>query len=556
MSRRRFLTTSSGVRDVLASSIASVLAVGSLLAPRHVLADSGAIPPRYAAELKRERETARRLWEHQRQRLALAPVAERPAGVVPVTSCADDGSDGTLRAVLLQAVDGDIIDMSALTCGTIMLVEGTLVTIVDVTLQGPGRDLLSIDAGGQGSIVYAQGPHAFVVNDLTMRNAYAVDSWGGCIQASSMVTLNRAALRNCAVHEVTTFYGASFGGALSAREINLVDSEITGSTASSEATWNPPSIGEVAGGAALSMYDITVTRSTLSGNRAIGTTTDRQIVRGGALATVVGAITLIDSIVADNRVENASVAIDRTCAYSSGGGIDALEGLTIERTSIVGNVISAPDAPGSCGGGAYVRVQPFISTASTISGNVSSGTTGGVHARERVFLYDTTISGNSASKGPGGLYAELDPVLSAVTIAFNQSQNGPGGAQFFNSITLKSSLIANNISSNGFHEISVPAGTIDGNHNLIMDAGDVAVPPDTLSSDPMLLPLADNGGPTMTHSLAERSPAIDAGSNDDALDYDQRGLGFPRVFGPAADIGAFEAQFSVTDEIFSNGFDE
>jgi hypothetical protein len=55
-----------------------------------------------------------------------------------------------------------------------------------------------------------------------------------------------------------------------------------------------------------------------------------------------------------------------------------------------------------------------------------------------------------------------------------------------------------------------------------------------------LQPLADNGGPTHTHALSAGSPAIDAGDNPFGLINDQRGAGFPRTTGAAADIGAFE----------------
>ena len=72
----------------------------------------------------------------------------------------------------------------------------------------------------------------------------------------------------------------------------------------------------------------------------------------------------------------------------------------------------------------------------------------------------------------------------------------------------------------------------------------------------MLLPLADNGGRTMTHALADGSPAIDAGDNPLGLATDQRGDGFVRVFGGAADIGAFEVQPAApADRIFADGFD-
>ena len=51
------------------------------------------------------------------------------------------------------------------------------------------------------------------------------------------------------------------------------------------------------------------------------------------------------------------------------------------------------------------------------------------------------------------------------------------------------------------------------------------------------------------------SAALDAGSNPDNLDFDQRGNGYPRVGGTAADIGAFEVPGAIPDEIFSSGFD-
>jgi hypothetical protein len=60
--------------------------------------------------------------------------------------------------------------------------------------------------------------------------------------------------------------------------------------------------------------------------------------------------------------------------------------------------------------------------------------------------------------------------------------------------------------------------------------------------DPLLGPLADNGGPTLTHALLPGSPAIDAGNPaiPNPPPADQRG--FARIYGPAIDIGSFEAQ--------------
>ena len=62
--------------------------------------------------------------------------------------------------------------------------------------------------------------------------------------------------------------------------------------------------------------------------------------------------------------------------------------------------------------------------------------------------------------------------------------------------------------------------------------------------DPLLGPLAYNGGPTLTRALLPGSPALDRGSNPEGLTEDQRGYGSDRVVGAAADIGAYESRDS------------
>jgi hypothetical protein len=75
-------------------------------------------------------------------------------------------------------------------------------------------------------------------------------------------------------------------------------------------------------------------------------------------------------------------------------------------------------------------------------------------------------------------------------------------------------------------------------------------PPGTLTANPQLRPLANNGGPTLTHAPKTNSPAIGHGNNLAGQPYDQRGPGFPRVLGGAPDIGAVES-----DGIFADGFE-
>ena len=79
--------------------------------------------------------------------------------------------------------------------------------------------------------------------------------------------------------------------------------------------------------------------------------------------------------------------------------------------------------------------------------------------------------------------------------------------------------------------------------SLIEDPTACTLSAATLSGDPQLGALADNGGPTQTMAIAPTSPALDAGSNPDGLAFDQRGSPFAReVPSGQSDIGAFELQ--------------
>ena len=149
--------------------------------------------------------------------------------------------------------------------------------------------------------------------------------------------------------------------------------------------------------------------------------------------------------------------------------------------------------------------------------------------------------------------------ISNSTIAFNVSDTGGGGVALYSETPLRSTIIAGNLGAKGTGDVLLlhpggSVGSLTGDHNFIGDPGVAAVPADTIKGDPLLLPLSDNGGRTRTHALAAGSPAIDAGSNPLALDFDQRGEGFAREVGSSVDIGAYESGAS-GDSIFANGFD-
>jgi hypothetical protein len=75
-----------------------------------------------------------------------------------------------------------------------------------------------------------------------------------------------------------------------------------------------------------------------------------------------------------------------------------------------------------------------------------------------------------------------------------------------------------------------------------MDANFTDNDDNLFGQDPLLAPLANNGGPTQTHALKKGSPALNQGSNITGEPFDQRGPSFKRKVGAAVDIGAFERQ--------------
>jgi len=157
--------------------------------------------------------------------------------------------------------------------------------------------------------------------------------------------------------------------------------------------------------------------------------------------------------------------------------------------------------------------------------------------------------------GVPGVRSFVPLYITNSTIAFNRAYSAHLYAVVVtknNTLDIESSIIAENLPG----DVGVPLTTsVSGANNLIGTAYNVPAAAITVSACPQLEPLADNGGPTATHALRHTSPAIDAGANPFMVDYDQRGIGFSREFGSAADIGAVEWRGNLEDTVFRASFD-
>jgi hypothetical protein len=170
-----------------------------------------------------------------------------------------------------------------------------------------------------------------------------------------------------------------------------------------------------------------------------------------------------------------------------------------------------------------------------------------------VILQNSTISGNRSDSIGGGIFHYLSNPLTIQnsTIAFNEAASEGGGIVAYGAnVNLESTIVANNRAPNGpdlfralagdkfFATYSLIGSTAGTGADFTGDATTNAL----IGQDPLLAPLAFNGGPTQTHKLKKGSPAINAGSNSSLLTTDQRGPGFKRKLGIEVDIGAFERQ--------------
>jgi hypothetical protein len=177
-----------------------------------------------------------------------------------------------------------------------------------------------------------------------------------------------------------------------------------------------------------------------------------------------------------------------------------------------------------------------------------------------VEIDNSTITDNRAVAW-AGVFANADTKLQNSTIAFNHAiaptYGGPAGVGLHvhgSTLDMESSIIANNTNRYGgsTYELVLDTGTLLGTNNLVVSSN-VALPPGTLSVDPMLGPLRNNGGLTRTRMPMTGSPVIDMGNNVQGTAADQRGSGYPRMIGATPDIGAVE--FLSDDDIFWDGFD-
>lgn len=427
------------------------------------------------------------------------------AAIWTVTDCGDASPPdpiiaGSLRDIVLNhAASGDTVDLSQVSCSIVSVVEAIPIAQHSLILQGPTRHIAIRPAYTGSRILAHSGTGTLSLFDIDIEqgqyygSSVSPNPKGGCVYSAGNVLLEHANFSYCSA-------GCRYANA-------------------------QPNINGL-GGAIYTKGTLVAKYSTMTHNMVCGTTAT-----GGAAY-------------AGGDFSASYTTISRNSA-SKDGGMAAAAGATISNSTISGNL--ATDAIGGLGVGV------------------------GLAPNATLVMKDSTISGNYAARD-AGLYSRVPSMIYSSTIAFNRNTHAASNSAgatfipFFGSMTvgLYSTLISNNTIANNSvitsNDIAVaPSGTatvtFTGVDDLIR-APDPSVSMSSFQSSfsgvcPLLGPLRNNGGPTLTHALSSGSIAIDSGG--DSLPYDQRGTGYPRKSGTFIDIGAYEVQQG--DIIFNNGFE-
>ncbi len=409
------------------------------------------------------------------------------AASILVDSALDDGTDCTLRDAITSVNDG------AFATGCSSSNADALGT----------NDTITFDAALNNATIALTSGELFIEDPVSIDASSLSSLVIAATAGSRVVQIALGETENVSIANLTLNGGSlnfSGGGILFNGQGNLMLSDMTiaGNTATFGAGIYSSSTGSLA-----------VSNSVISGNHSSGA--------GGAGINVVNAasVTIEDSVISNN-----------TATFDGGGITSSVPSLSITNTTIANNTA------GRSGGGMNLS-GGLLLTGSTFHNNSTGGVGGAI----------------------GSLNNAQSPVLNNSTISGNQSSNGAGAVHMANSthVTLVNSTLADNVSLSTpftnnadlylYNSILTEADNVVncGNYASITATEDSIVHGATCGSTARtvltgLLPLADNGGLTLTHALDIDSNAIDTGTSLECPETDQRG----EKRDNNCDVGAYE----------------
>jgi hypothetical protein len=414
---------------------------------------------------------------------------------ITVTSTANSGA-GTLRAALAAATNGDTIDFALATPSRIMLTNAELLVTKSIRIMGPGPELLIVDGNRSNRVFHIAPSNTVFISGLTIASGraahlgFGTNIGGGIYNDHATLTISNVTVRDNRDSGIEND-GSNIKGKASLRVLN---SNLNNNTNIGGAIRNNGHFGHAI---------VEIINSALHHNSSPGTV-GGALYNGGDLGRA--DMLILNSTVYSNRA-NGGAGL-----YMDGGGGSAI--CRILNSTFSGNISTN-------GGGAIT----------SFGGGSSGGTAPQGYAS--IQILNSTFNGNF-----GRIHGSDCHIATSILEVGSTIFNGiDSGGSIYNQYGIFTSLGYNICGDFGVTNFGSSVGAFD-------------AASDQLNTDPLLGPLQDNGGPTLTHVPLPGSPVLDRGLNLSGASTDQRGAPFIRTVdeiiaanafgGDGTDIGAFE----------------
>ena len=494
------------------------------------------------------------------------------SGLPTVTLTATNGEDsgeGSLRNMIAAAVDGDTIQFAyPLSGGAITLTSDEIVIDKNITIAGPGPGKLTVQRSDViptplVRVFHIMPGRSVTIEGLTVSNGYA--ETGGGIFADNATLI----LKNC---RIENNYASDRGGGVSNEGENS-SIRILNSSIKSNNAYGPGPL--IRGGGIFNRTGVIEIRNSHIDSNSISTS--GGVARGGGIFNESGIVQISDSSV-DESFAFPSQPDPHNHGTSAGIGIyNDVNGIVAIRRSSVSNSFSQNLSFGRFGGGIYnAGIVEIVESAvrqnstrnegggifnegtltimrSTLSDNIAvyrlAGLGGGVANKGTLTISNCTFSGNHADSGGGGILNRGRMTIANSTLTENFSYpNGISSGGNIRNLGDGELRIQNTILNVGSPDRALhnSGKVISHGYNIFSDDGGGFLNGigDLINTDPLLGPLQDNGGPTLTVAPLNGSPALDGGDPNFMFPpfTDQRGDGYNRIFNNRIDIGSYEHQ--------------
>jgi uncharacterized protein YkvS len=264
--------------------------------------------------------------------LAVAQPASTRAATLTVRNLNDSGA-GSLRQAIAAAAPGDTISFRAGLTGTITLTSGQLTITDDLTIAGPGAQVLAVSGNDASRVFLVNAGVTATIDGLTLRDGLTLlPDLGSAIRNAGTLALTRSIVT--ANSKFAAIFNDFGGSTLTLSDSAIVDNALYGIE---------------------NFGSLTITRSTVAGHGDFG-------IRN------FGPLEISDSSITGN----------------GGDGIETYAPLTVTRSTLAGNGWHGIDG---------LRDPQIAVSSSTISGNGY----GGIHNTGSTALSNSTIAFNQSN---------------------------------------------------------------------------------------------------------------------------------------------------------------